>query len=255
MLDSAIDLGSFDLFNPTEEHKMLREMVQRFVLGKDPSAITAIWQDIYDRSFWTRNGGAISYAALSAIEQALWDIKGKCLDAPVYELFGGCLWQDLEVYANGWWLECDTPDEYAEAAVSAGLTHFGQSCHSPWMLQEPGRPLAMGEEEIEDYVTDVLELRERFRGRVEILLGMEMDRGADDGQVGGAPLLVETLQIGVHLRASRAEFVDSIATFSVRINHCHELERLCFRSIQHRLNIVRAVARNANQENPRLLTD
>jgi galactonate dehydratase len=98
--------------------QMLREMVQRFVLGKDPSAITAIWQDIYDRSFWTRNGGAISYAALSAIEQALWDIKGKCLDAPVYELFGGCLWQDLEVYANGWWLECDTPDEYAAAAAA-----------------------------------------------------------------------------------------------------------------------------------------
>lgn len=98
--------------------QMLREMVERFVIGENASAITAIWQEIYDRSFWTRNGGAISYAALSAIEQALWDINGKRLDAPVYELLGGSLWDDLEVYANGWWIGCDTPDEYASAAAA-----------------------------------------------------------------------------------------------------------------------------------------
>jgi galactonate dehydratase len=98
--------------------QMLREMVERFVIGQNASGITAIWQEIYDRSFWTRNGGAISYSALSAIEQALWDIKGKQLDAPVYELLGGCLWDDLEVYANGWWIGCDTPDEYASAAAA-----------------------------------------------------------------------------------------------------------------------------------------
>ncbi len=97
--------------------QMLREMVERFVLGRDPTTISAIWHDVYDGSFWIRGGGAISYAALSAIELALWDINGKRLDAPVYELLGGRLRDALPVYANGWWVGCDSPDDYAAAAA------------------------------------------------------------------------------------------------------------------------------------------
>jgi len=117
--------------------QMLREMVERFVLGQSAAQITAIWQHIYDRSFWTRNGGAISYSALSAIEQALWDIKGKQLDAPVYELLGGCLWDDLEVYANGWWLGCDTPDEYARAAAATVARGYRGLKFYPLGLADP----------------------------------------------------------------------------------------------------------------------
>jgi galactonate dehydratase len=104
--------------------EMLREMVERFVLGQDSNAIGSIWQRIYDRSFWTRNGGAISYAALAAIELALWDIKGKRLDAPVHELLGGRMRDGLPVYANGWWTGCDSPDEYAAAAANAAGRGF-----------------------------------------------------------------------------------------------------------------------------------
>lgn len=104
--------------------QMLHEMVERFVLGRDASAINGIWHDIYDVSFWTRNGGAISYAALSAIEQALWDIKGRRLDVPVYELFGGRMRERLPVYVNGWWRGCNTPDEFAAAAGAAVARGF-----------------------------------------------------------------------------------------------------------------------------------
>lgn len=96
--------------------QMVRSMVERFVLKRNASQISAIWADIYDHSFWTRNGGAIAYAAMSAIEQALWDIKGKALNVPVYELLGGAAWNSLPVYANGWWGGCDSPDEFAAAA-------------------------------------------------------------------------------------------------------------------------------------------
>lgn len=105
--------------------QMVREMVERFVLREDAAAIGAIWHNIYDGAFWTRNGGAITYAALSAIEQALWDIKARRLDTPVYELFGGRLWDSLPVYANGWWMGCDQPDDFARAArktVARGYT-------------------------------------------------------------------------------------------------------------------------------------
>ena len=56
----------------------------------------------HDNSFWTKWGGAIVFAALSAIDQALWDIKAKALGVPVYELFGAKFSDSIEVYANGW---------------------------------------------------------------------------------------------------------------------------------------------------------
>ena len=105
--------------------RMLREMVERFVLGRDPTAISAIWHEIYDGSFWTRGGGAIGYAALSAIEIALWDLNGKRLGAPVYDLLGGRLRDALPIYANGWWVGCDSPDEYAAAAGKIVARGFG----------------------------------------------------------------------------------------------------------------------------------
>jgi len=72
------------------------------VVGCDATYPRHIWQEIYDNSFWTKGGGAIVFAALSAIDQALWDIKAKALGVPVYELFGAKFEDSIEVYANGW---------------------------------------------------------------------------------------------------------------------------------------------------------
>jgi galactonate dehydratase len=72
------------------------------VIGADATYPRHVWQEIYDNSFWTKGGGAIVFAALSAIDQAMWDIKAKALGVPVYELFGAKFEDTLEVYANGW---------------------------------------------------------------------------------------------------------------------------------------------------------
>src|SRR6516164_6792755 len=58
---------------------MVKELLQQFVLGRDPFAVEAIWSDMYDHTFWAKGGGSIIFAGMSAVEQALWDIKGKCL--------------------------------------------------------------------------------------------------------------------------------------------------------------------------------
>lgn len=102
----------------TAAAEMVKTMCERHVLGRDPAPIEAIWNDIYDGGFWTRGGGAISFAALSAIEHALWDIKGKRLGVPVYDLLGGPLLDTLPVYANGWWLGCDSGADFAAAGVA-----------------------------------------------------------------------------------------------------------------------------------------
>lgn len=97
---------------------MATELAERFVIGKDAAAITSIWNDFYYDTFWGKGAGAIFYAAVSAIEQALWDIKGKSLGVPVYELLGGKQRDKIRVYANGWSEgKCITAQDFADRAV------------------------------------------------------------------------------------------------------------------------------------------
>jgi galactonate dehydratase len=95
---------------------MIKDLVEQFLPGKDPFAIEAIWSDMYDHTFWAKGGGTIVFAGISAIEQALWDIKGKALGLPVYEMLGGKMLDKARVYANGWSFRCTLPEEFAREA-------------------------------------------------------------------------------------------------------------------------------------------
>jgi len=95
---------------------MLKDLAERMLLGADPSRIEALWSEMYDHSFWAKGGGAIMFAGIGAIEQALWDIKGKVLGVPVHALLGGPVRDTVRVYANGWYGAARTPDEFARAA-------------------------------------------------------------------------------------------------------------------------------------------
>jgi len=94
---------------------MVKDLATR-IIGRDPSRIEELWSQMYDHSFWAKGGGAIVFAGISAIEQALWDIKGKTLGVPVYELLGGRMRDEVRVYANGWYGAARTPAELAKAA-------------------------------------------------------------------------------------------------------------------------------------------
>ena len=95
---------------------MLEDMALQ-LSGRNPFEIRQVWQDLYDHSFWAKGGGAISFAALSAIELALWDIKGKAADLPVHELLGGAVRNDVKLYANGWNHEHDDVVNWAKSAA------------------------------------------------------------------------------------------------------------------------------------------
>src|SRR5215510_6767968 len=69
-----------------------------YLVGKDPRRVVHHWQAIYRHAFY--RGGPILTSALSGIEQALWDIKGKALGVPVYELLGGPTRDRVRVYAH-----------------------------------------------------------------------------------------------------------------------------------------------------------
>src|SRR6266404_5874449 len=72
--------------------------IEPYLVGKDPRRVVHHWQAIYRHAFY--RGGPILTSALSGIDQALWDIKGKALGVPVYELLGGPTRDRVRVYAH-----------------------------------------------------------------------------------------------------------------------------------------------------------
>jgi galactonate dehydratase len=102
---------------------MIKDLCERFIVGADPTNINALVAEMYDQSFWLKNPGGIAGAGLSAIEEALWDIRARSLNVPVYALFGGRVRDRLAYYANGWYFGATSVTDLlnlAEAAVKDG---------------------------------------------------------------------------------------------------------------------------------------
>ena len=121
------DSGLHGVGEATLEHRELtvaqavREL-ERSLVGKDPHNIEALWHQVYRDAYW--RGGAVLMSALSGVEMALWDIKGKALGVPVWQLLGGKVRDSIPCYANGWFAPAKTPDEFAakaRLAVQAGF--------------------------------------------------------------------------------------------------------------------------------------
>ena len=82
-----------------------------YLIGFDPCRIEDIHATIYRAGFY--RGGGVLMSALSGIDQALWDIKGKVFNAPVYELMGGACRDKMKVYS---WIGGDRPSDVGAAA-------------------------------------------------------------------------------------------------------------------------------------------
>jgi len=96
------------------------EEMSDYLIGKEAGNIEDLWQVLYRGGFY--RGGPILMSAISGIEQALWDIKGKRLGVPVYELLGGAVRDKLRVYC---WIGGDKPSNVvadAKEKIKAGYT-------------------------------------------------------------------------------------------------------------------------------------
>lgn len=91
--------------------------LKRYLVGQDPFAIERHHLHMQRDSYW-RSGPVLS-TAISGVEMALWDIKGKALNVPVYELLGGQIHERIKVYANGWFVGARTAGEFADKARAA----------------------------------------------------------------------------------------------------------------------------------------
>ena len=105
---------------------MIKEIAEAVLIGFDPFKTELLWSRMLRESFWGLGGGHVLYSAMSAIDTALWDIKGKALGLPVYQLLGGKTNDNLRTYASqlqfDWDQDCTkmlTPADYARAASKA----------------------------------------------------------------------------------------------------------------------------------------
>lgn len=148
------------------------ETFRDFLVGQDPFQIEYIWNALYKQTF--KYGQLIILTALSGIEQALWDIKGKALGVPVYELLGGKLRDKARAYANAWAFQKvitsmtaeDTPDSIAENALKMVDKGFTAMKWDPF--REGGQVIQRSEEEFA--LACVKAVREAVGPSVDILI-------------------------------------------------------------------------------------
>ena len=142
-----------------------------YLIGKDPARINDLWQTLYRGGFY--RGGAILMSAIAGIDQALWDIKGKALGVPVYELLGGLVRDRMKTYR---WVGGDRPADIIQQIrdyQALGFDTFKfNGTEELKLIDSPRR--------IDEAVTKVGEIRAAF--------GNTIDFGIDfHGRV-GAPM-------------------------------------------------------------------
>ncbi|MDJ0034723.1 mandelate racemase/muconate lactonizing enzyme family protein [Pantoea allii] len=96
---------------------VLESLTKTYLTGRSPFDSELIFQQCFDKSYWARGRSLAIYGAMSAIDIALWDIKGKALNLPVYQLLGGKCRDRIPLYANHWYFDAWRPEEFAERAL------------------------------------------------------------------------------------------------------------------------------------------
>ena len=124
--------------------------LERYLVGRDPNNIEEFWHRVYRDAYW--RGGVVLMSALAGVEMALWDIKGKALGVPVYQLLGGKVRDKLRTYASqlqfGWGqvgvsehLWAVTPADYAHNVKLALDEGFDAIKIDFFDRDEEGKPL------------------------------------------------------------------------------------------------------------------
>lgn len=160
------------------------EHIKEYLLGKNPLEIEKHWHSIYRDAYW--RGGPVLMSALSSVEMALWDILGKHLGVPVYQLLGGKMNNKVRIYVNGWFAGAKEPEEFAEKAkqaVKRGVTAmkwdpFGKSYLniSSADLNKALRCVAAVREAVGDGVDLLIEGHGRFNVPTGIKIAKELEQ-------------------------------------------------------------------------------
>ncbi len=163
-------------FHPRVVEQMIEDVCDRCVIGSDPFKIERLWRVIYSSGFTQRPDTSIM-GILSGIEMACWDIIGKELDKPVYELLGGQVWERLRSYTYLYPKESDKTSVYSDPELAAqraleyvemGFSAVKFDPVGPYTAFDP-RQLSL--EALEQSEKFVATLREAVGSRCDLLFG------------------------------------------------------------------------------------
>ncbi len=157
-------------FIPYSVAGMLKDIIP-YLLNEDPQRIEYLWQVCFRRRFY--RGGPATGAALSGIDQALWDIKGKALGVPVYQLLGGLARTKVRVYGHVSGTTAAEAARQAKARVAKGITAIRfRAFHSYDALDFHDHPSAVDQQieylaAIREAVGDAIDLLLEVHGRYD----------------------------------------------------------------------------------------
>ena len=114
----------------------LNDHVIPLLIGRDARRIEDIWQFLYKGAYWRR--GPVTMTAIAAVDMALWDIKGKSLDAPVYQLLGGASRDGVMVYGHASGETIDETVESVRRYVERGYRAVRAQCSIPGIAKTYG---------------------------------------------------------------------------------------------------------------------
>ncbi len=163
-------------FHPRVVTQMIDDVCERYVIGADPFKVERLWRIIYSSGFTQRPDTSV-LGILSGIETACWDIMGKELDKPVYELLGGRVHDRLRSYTYIYPKDSDKKDVYRDADLAAeraaeyvkqGFTAVKFDPVGPYTAFDP-RQLSM--EALEHSENFVKLLRQAVGGKADLLFG------------------------------------------------------------------------------------
>ncbi len=142
------------------------------LIGEDPTHIDRLWHKVYRYFTYVGSRGAPS-AAVSAIDVALWDIKGKVAGLPVWNLLGGKHRPTVKLYGNVWYRSHHTPEQASEAAKAAVAEGYDALKFDPF----PGAGLSYSDgliprKDLREGVEKVAAVRDAVGPDVEILLDL-----------------------------------------------------------------------------------
>lgn len=140
--------------------------VARYLEGRDPFHIRHFMHVIHE-DFATKRSAMDLHCAMSGIEIAMWDIVGKALEQPVYNLLGGPVRPRIRLYANSWSGGAESPDDYANKAVDTVEKGFGALKFDPFRGPWTEYP---DYEILEEAVDVVRAVREAVGPKVELLI-------------------------------------------------------------------------------------
>lgn len=176
-------LGESSIEGKEETVKCAIADMKQFLIGRDPFEIEKITYKMNRDNYW--GSGAVLTGAISAIDGALWDIKGKALGVPVYEMLGGKFRDKVRVYANRWFFGCETSQQLAQRAketVAKGFTAlkwdpFGKAewTISNEQLHKSLEEISMVREAVGDGIDILIEGHGRFNGTTAIKISREME--------------------------------------------------------------------------------